>query len=125
MADRAKSRRRRAKSRSGEKYRNAGIRSGTGCTGPASATSGSTSEQLFQFEGGRLLLRGKNGAGKSKALELLLPFLLDGDVKRLDATGAGKTTFRWLMSEGATGVNRQGFLWLELRRGRGRRRPSI
>jgi len=73
-------------------------------------------DQVFQFEGGRLLLRGKNGAGKSKALELLLPFLLDGDVKRLDATGAGKTTFRWLMSEGATGVNRQGFIWLELRR---------
>jgi hypothetical protein len=73
-------------------------------------------EQVFQFEDGRLLLRGKNGAGKSKALEMLLPFLLDGDVKRLDATGAGKTTFRWLMSEGATGVNRQGFLWLELRR---------
>ena len=73
-------------------------------------------DQVFQFEDGRLLLRGKNGAGKSKALELLLPFLLDGDVKRLDATGAGRTTFRWLMSEGATGVNRQGFLWLELRR---------
>lgn len=73
-------------------------------------------EQVFEFEDGRLLLRGKNGAGKSKALELLLPFLLDGDVKRLDATGAGRTTFRWLMSEGATGVNRQGFLWLELRR---------
>ncbi|WP_127500446.1 TIGR02680 family protein [Actinoplanes solisilvae] len=73
-------------------------------------------EQVFDFEDGRLLLRGKNGAGKSKALELMLPFLLDGDTKRLDATGAGKTTFRWLMSEGATGVNRQGFLWLELRR---------
>ncbi|MBM0259690.1 hypothetical protein JNW89_26275, partial [Micromonospora sp. 4G55] len=73
-------------------------------------------EQIFQFEDGRLLLRGKNGAGKSKALELLLPFLLDGDVKRLDATGAGRTTFRWLMSEGSTAVNRQGFLWAELRR---------
>jgi len=43
-------------------------------------------------------------------------FLLDGDTKRLDATGGGRTTFRWLMSEGATGVNRQGFVWLELRR---------
>ncbi|MFC7533853.1 TIGR02680 family protein [Actinoplanes sp. GCM10030250] len=73
-------------------------------------------DQVFHFEGGRLLLRGKNGAGKSKALELLLPFLLDGDAKRLDATGAGRTTFRWLMGEGATGVNRQGFVWLELRR---------
>src|SRR5689334_20542418 len=73
-------------------------------------------DQVFQFEDGRLLLRGKNGAGKSKALEILLPFLLDGDTKRLDATGAGRTTFRWLMSEGAAGVNRQGFAWLELRR---------
>ncbi|BCJ55944.1 hypothetical protein Asp14428_74190 [Actinoplanes sp. NBRC 14428] len=73
-------------------------------------------EQVFDFEDGRLLLRGKNGAGKSKALEILLPFLLDGDTKRLDATGAGRTTFRWLMSEGATGVNRQGHAWLELRR---------
>lgn len=71
-------------------------------------------DQVFHFEDGRLLLRGKNGAGKSKALELLLPFLLDGDGKRLDATGAGRTTFRWLMSEGSTGVNRQGFLWIEL-----------
>jgi uncharacterized protein (TIGR02680 family) len=73
-------------------------------------------DQVFDFEDGRLLLRGKNGAGKSKALELLLPFLLDGDTKRLDATGGGRTTFRWLMSEGASGVNRQGFVWLELRR---------
>ncbi|GAA2511004.1 TIGR02680 family protein [Winogradskya humida] len=73
-------------------------------------------DQVFRFEGGRLLLRGKNGAGKSKALEMMLPFLLDGDTKRLDAGGGGRTTFRWLMSEGATGVNRQGFLWLELRR---------
>jgi recombinational DNA repair ATPase RecF len=36
----------------------------------------------LHFAGGRLLLRGRNGAGKSKALELLLPFLLDGDPAR-------------------------------------------
>ncbi|MEV5354493.1 hypothetical protein [Streptomyces sp. NPDC052693] len=36
-------------------------------------------EQEFAFGDGRLLLRGKNGAGKSKALEMLLPYLLDGD----------------------------------------------
>jgi hypothetical protein len=29
----------------------------------------------LSFAGGRVLLRGKNGAGKSKALEVLLPFL--------------------------------------------------
>ncbi|MEU9361612.1 hypothetical protein AB0D35_26360 [Streptomyces sp. NPDC048301] len=44
-------------------------------------------EQEFAFGEGRLLLRGKNGAGKSKALEMLLPYLLDGDSRALDATG--------------------------------------
>jgi hypothetical protein len=48
----------------------------------------------LRFAGGRLLLRGKNGAGKSKALEILLPFLLDGDTRALDATGRDRTTVR-------------------------------
>lgn len=48
--------------------------------------------QEFSFGDGRLLLRGKNGAGKSKALEMLLPYLLDGDSRALDATGTGRTT---------------------------------
>jgi uncharacterized protein (TIGR02680 family) len=68
----------------------------------------------FVFGGGRLLLRGKNGAGKSKALEMLLPFLLDGDTRRLDAAGGGKTTLKWLMLDGWTsGTNRLGHLWVE------------
>ena len=54
----------------------------------------------LRFGGGRLLLRGKNGAGKSKALEILLPFLLDGDTRRLDATGRDRTTVAWLMTDG-------------------------
>ncbi len=48
----------------------------------------------FSFHGGRLVLRGANGAGKTKALELLFPFLLDAriDPKRLDPfSGAGRT----------------------------------
>ena len=71
----------------------------------------------FRFGDGRLLLRGKNGAGKSKALEMLLPFLLDGDTRRLDTAGGGKTTLKWLMLDGwAAGTNRLGYLWAEFTR---------
>ena len=74
-------------------------------------------DQVFTFGDGRLLLRGKNGAGKSKALEALLPFLLDGDPRRLDAAGGGKTTLAWLMLDGWTGgTNRLGYLWIEFGR---------
>ncbi|MEU2908368.1 TIGR02680 family protein [Streptomyces massasporeus] len=73
-------------------------------------------EQEFTFGEGRLLLRGKNGAGKSKALEMLLPYLLDGDARALDATGTGRTTLLWLMLDGFGQTNRLGHLWLEFAR---------
>ncbi|MEH0416899.1 TIGR02680 family protein [Streptomyces sp. B21-083] len=73
-------------------------------------------EQEFAFGDGRLLLRGKNGAGKSKALEMLLPYLLDGDARALDATGTGRTTLAWLMLDGFEQTNRLGYLWLEFAR---------
>ncbi|QKW50932.1 TIGR02680 family protein [Streptomyces buecherae] len=72
-------------------------------------------EQEFTFGDGRLLLRGKNGAGKSKALEMLLPYLLDGDARALDATGTGRTTLPWLMLDGFEQTNRLGYLWVEFR----------
>lgn len=67
------------------------------------------------FAGGRLLLRGKNGAGKSKALEVLLPFLLDGDTRHIDASGRDRTTVTWLMTDGRANGNHVGYVWLELR----------
>ncbi|AXL92314.1 TIGR02680 family protein [Streptomyces sp. CB09001] len=72
--------------------------------------------QEFTFGQGRMLLRGKNGAGKSKALEMLLPYLLDGDARALDATGTGRTTLAWLMLDGFAQTNRLGYLWLEFAR---------
>ena len=72
--------------------------------------------QEFSFGDGRMLLRGKNGAGKSKALEMLLPYLLDGDARALDATGTGRTTLAWLMLDGFAQTNRLGYLWLEFAR---------
>ena len=74
-------------------------------------------EQVFDFADGRLLLRGTNGAGKSKTLEMLLPFVLDGDKARMTATGRQGSQLLWLMTDGATGGgSRTGYLWVELAR---------
>ncbi|HEY3882106.1 MAG TPA: TIGR02680 family protein [Trebonia sp.] len=71
----------------------------------------------FSLSGGRMILRGTNGSGKSRALEMLLPFLLDADRRRMDATGAARVSLDELMRTGAQGQsNRTGYLWLELAR---------
>ncbi len=74
--------------------------------------------QVFDFAGGRLLLRGHNTSGKTKALELLLPFCLDGDInpRKLDPFGAGYKDMKWNLV-GCTGdVKRIGYAWLEFER---------
>lgn len=76
-------------------------------------------DQEFWFSGGRLILRGANTAGKSKALELLLPFVLDGEIRpdRLDPFGNRSKTMYWNLIEfdddrrAATG-----YCWLEFGR---------
>lgn len=75
-------------------------------------------QQEFVFAGGRLLLRGTNGAGKSKTLEMLLPFVLDGDSGALDATGRRGAGLVWLMDQGrsADSGSRLGYVWVELAR---------
>ena len=71
----------------------------------------------FTLSGGRMILRGTNGSGKSRALEMLLPFLLDADRRRMDATGAARVSLDELMRTGGQGqANRTGYLWLELAR---------
>lgn len=73
-------------------------------------------QQIFNFAGGRLLLRGANGAGKSKTLEMLLPFVLDGDKLRMTASGRHHTSLLWLMTDGYAGASRTGYLWVEFTR---------
>lgn len=75
-------------------------------------------EQVFEFADGRLLLRGANGAGKSKTLEMLLPFVLDGDKLHLTASGRHHTSLLWLMLDGADleATTRTGYLWVEFTR---------
>jgi uncharacterized protein (TIGR02680 family) len=73
-------------------------------------------DETFEFHDGRLLLRGPNGTGKSKALELLLPYLLDASLRanRLSTFGTSERTMHWnLMGEGASGTTRVGYVWLE------------
>ena len=43
--------------------------------------------EVLEFGGGRLLLRGVNGSGKSTAMNMLLPFLLTARQGRIDAAG--------------------------------------
>ncbi|MFE7765844.1 TIGR02680 family protein [Streptomyces sp. NPDC057438] len=76
-------------------------------------------DETFTFHQGRLLLRGQNGSGKSKALELLLPFLFDASLRpnRLSTFGGAERTMHWnLLGEGATGKTRVGYVWMEFRR---------
>ena len=75
-------------------------------------------DQELRFESGRLILRGENGTGKSKALELLLPFLLDADLspQRLDPFGGSSRTMEWNLLQDGRYESRVGYVWLELGR---------
>ena len=74
-------------------------------------------EEEFRFEHGRLLLRGNNGAGKSRVLALQLPFLLDGELAphRVEPDGDPAKRIEWnlLMDRHE---NRLGYTWIEFGR---------
>jgi uncharacterized protein (TIGR02680 family) len=74
--------------------------------------------QVFDFAGGRLLLRGHNTSGKTKALELLLPFCLDGDIRptKLDPFASGAKDMRWNLVGCIEQEQRDGYVWLEFER---------
>jgi uncharacterized protein (TIGR02680 family) len=76
-------------------------------------------DETFTFHNGRMLLRGPNGSGKSMALELLLPFLLDGDGSPSRLTSSGRSRGRLLdrLMTGTDEPSRTGFAWVEFRRG--------
>ncbi|MGH3820446.1 MAG: hypothetical protein ACRDRE_22400, partial [Pseudonocardiaceae bacterium] len=75
-------------------------------------------DEVFGFHHGRLLLRGANGTGKSKALELLLPYLLDANLRghRLSTFGSDRSMHWNLMGDGYPNANRVGYVWLEFTR---------
>ncbi|MCG8556421.1 MAG: TIGR02680 family protein, partial [Proteobacteria bacterium] len=72
-------------------------------------------EEILEFERGRLVLYGPNGSGKTMALELLLPHLLDakGLPGRLSTSGADRGGLWDRVSGYDEGEPRTGYLWLE------------
>lgn len=74
--------------------------------------------QVFELADGRLLLRGHNTSGKTKALELLLPFCLDGDVspRKLDPFASNAKEMKWNLVGCVEQEQRIGYGWLEFAR---------
>src|ERR1700727_445076 len=75
-------------------------------------------DEEWAFADGRLALRGHNGSGKTKALEVLFPFVLDGvaDSRRLDPfSGENRTMKSNLLYRGQE--SEYGYVWMEFRRG--------
>ncbi|REE95971.1 TIGR02680 family protein [Thermomonospora umbrina] len=74
----------------------------------------------FWFHDGRLLLRGNNGAGKSKVLALTVPFLLDGDLSphRVEPDGDRQKRMEWNLLLGGRHPHpeRTGYTWMEFGR---------
>jgi uncharacterized protein (TIGR02680 family) len=73
-------------------------------------------DETIDLSGGRLLLRGVNGSGKSTAMNMLLPFLIDADVRRIDAAGEQTGVLRSWMLSGREEPNPVGYLWIEFAR---------
>ncbi|PZT72601.1 MULTISPECIES: TIGR02680 family protein [unclassified Streptomyces] len=74
-------------------------------------------DEEFSFAGGWLVLRGPNGSGKTKALEVLFPFVLDGriDPKRLNPFAAEDRTMKSnLLFRGQDSA--LGYVWIEFTR---------
>jgi uncharacterized protein (TIGR02680 family) len=71
----------------------------------------------LRFRGGRLLLRGNNGTGKSRVLALTLPFLLDGDASpaRVEPDGDPAKRMEWNLLLGRYD-DRLGYTWIEFGR---------
>lgn len=71
-------------------------------------------DEEFVFADGWLVLRGPNGSGKTKALELLFPFLLDGNIspRRLNPFASQDRTMKSNLLFGGK-ENGMGYVWME------------
>ena len=72
--------------------------------------------EVLDFSGGRLLLRGVNGSGKSTAMNMLLPFLLTANQRNIDAAQEQHRLLHSWMLTGRDDPQPIGYLWIEFRR---------
>jgi hypothetical protein len=72
--------------------------------------------EVLEFGGGRLLLRGVNGSGKSTAMNMLLPFLLTARPGRIDAAGEQVGILKSWMLADRSDPQPVGYLWIEFER---------
>ena len=72
-------------------------------------------KEEIEFRGGRLLLRGVNGAGKSTAMNMLLPFLLTASERNITASsGQTKVLKGWMLdARDPAQLQPVGYLWIE------------
>ena len=73
-------------------------------------------DEVLDFGGGRLLLRGVNGSGKSTAMNMLLPFLLTARPGRIDAAGEQSGMLKSWMLNGRDDAQPVGYLWIEFKK---------
>nr|WP_234945969.1 TIGR02680 family protein [Caldanaerobius fijiensis] len=78
-------------------------------------------DEVFEFAGGRLLLRGANGSGKSVTMQSFIPLVLDGNKspERLDPFGsrARRLEDYLLGEEEVNGIDeRTGYLYMEFKK---------
>ena len=72
--------------------------------------------EVLHFGGGRLLLRGVNGSGKTTAMNMLLPFLLTARQGKIDAAGEQAGILKSWMLSGRDDPQPVGYLWVEFER---------
>lgn len=75
--------------------------------------------EVFDFDDGRLLLRGSNGSGKSVTMQSLIPLLLDGDKRpeRLDPFGSrARKIDNYLLNEDTDEDERTGYIFMEFKK---------
>ena len=74
-------------------------------------------DEHFWFEDGHLLLRGDNGAGKSRVLAMTLPFLFDGEARpeRVEPDGDRNKQVAWNLHMNEHD-RRVGYTWIEFGR---------
>lgn len=75
-------------------------------------------EEYFEFEDGKLLLRGQNGSGKSITTQSFIPFILDGDrtPSRLDPFGSSDRRMEYYFLGEDGQEESTGYLFLEFKK---------